>query len=148
MSNELPKLYKVVILGSFKKHYEQIKETIDCFIANGFEVLSPQKSNIINPNDEFVLFDTDISHDPKILEEIVLKKMREANIIYICNVNGYIGRSVGFELGNSINMRDKVYFLEKWNESFLDEFFDESKVIDPLSLCNNIMNADVVTKIK
>ena len=139
MSNELPISIKIVILGSVRKHYEKIKDVIDCFTFNGFEVLSPSKANIINPNDDFVLFDTDMSDDPGILEEIVLRKMEVADIIYICNVDGYIGISVIYELGYSMGMREKIYFLEKWKESFLDEFYDDSKVIDPLSLCKKLI---------
>lgn len=55
--------------------------------------LSPEEGLVINPNDEFVLFD----YDPPILNEgeiqtIVLKKMHIADFVYLVNPEGYLGK--------------------------------------------------------
>jgi hypothetical protein len=128
----------VALLGSFRKHYEQVKQIMDCFTANGFIVSSPKKANIINPGEDFVLFDTDPTQNPRLLEDSVLQKIEEADLVYICNVGGYIGTSVSFELGNLVAMRQKVYFLEMCNDPVFKEFFDESTIISPIELCKRM----------
>jgi len=50
---------KAAISGSFRKFYKEICAAYDIFEQNGITVLSPKKSRIINPDDEFVILETD-----------------------------------------------------------------------------------------
>jgi ADP-ribose pyrophosphatase YjhB (NUDIX family) len=89
-----------LIIGSFRKHYAQISEIIELFNKNNIQILSPQIAQVVNPSDEFVLFDYDPEHlNARELEDIVLKKCHKADFVYLVNPQGYVGLSASFEIG-------------------------------------------------
>jgi len=60
---------KCVISGSFRKFYAQVVELINEFDQLGIEVLSPAKSEIANPGEEFVILKSDDIKSVKDLEQ-------------------------------------------------------------------------------
>lgn len=127
------KHYKSLIIGSFRKHYNQMVDIIDIFNKNAIEVLSPREAIIINPEDEFVVFD----YDPKDLsdkeiEDKVLEKMHNVDFVYLYNPGGYIGLSASFEIGYCHAHGIKVYAFEESNElcfQYVDEVKKPHEVI-------------------
>lgn len=89
----------VVVSGSFRKHLAEIHEAIREFNALGVTVLSSRLSLAVNPGDDFVLLESDDTADPSVLERRHLDAIREANALYICNPDGYIGLTVAMEIG-------------------------------------------------
>ncbi len=89
----------VVISGSFRKHLPEIQEAIRQFRALGVTVLSPQLSPAVNPSDDFVVLETDDTDDPSVLEQRHLAAIKKADMLYICNPDGYIGLTVAMEIG-------------------------------------------------
>jgi hypothetical protein len=109
--------YQCVIIGSFRKHYSEMINVIKLFAENDIEVLSPRISNILNPDEEFVIFD----YDPegasiREIEDLVLKKMHKSNFVYIVNPGGYIGLSASFEIGYCHGNSLRVYAMERSSE--------------------------------
>jgi len=109
--------YRSLIIGSFRKHYDQMTEVIRLFHANGIEVLSPKEAQILNPHDEFVVFDYDAEDlDDKGLQDLVLQKMHNSHFVYLVNPGGYIGLSAAFEVGYCAAHGLDVYAMEPSNE--------------------------------
>ena len=108
-------------------------DIIDIFNKNAIEVLSPREAIIINPEDEFVVFD----YDPKDLsdkeiEDKVLEKMHNVDFVYLYNPGGYIGLSASFEIGYCHAHGIKVYAFEESNElcfQYVDEVKKPHEVI-------------------
>jgi len=146
--NEWEQIKTVTIFGSFRKHYKKIIEIIDTFEANGITVLSPKKSEIINPDSEFVVFKSDVTNDPLELENIHLNTIEKADIIYVCDVDGYIGFSTAFEIGYALRMGHTIYFLEEPKEIILSEIANEhfysKKIINPEELCCEIKSYEQI----
>lgn len=106
-----------LIIGSFRKHYEPITDIISIFHARGIDVLSPKKATVLNPEDEFVIFDYDPPHlSDKELEDLVLDKMRRSHFVYLVNPGGYVGLSSAFEIGYCAAHGIDVYAMEPSNE--------------------------------
>lgn len=106
-----------LIIGSFRKHYRHMTDVIRLFHAKGIEVLSPKDAEILNPNDEFVVFDYDPKYlSEKELEDLVLEKMHKCHFVYLVNPGGYIGLSASFEVGYCAANGIDVYALEASNE--------------------------------
>jgi len=111
---------KIVIIGSYRKFYEQINRKIELFEKNNFIVLMPPKSKIINPNDEFVKFQHEENKTIKEIEESFLNAIKIADFVYIFNPNGYIGSSSAFEIGFSYGLKKKIYCMEKPQDLILE----------------------------
>jgi len=77
---------KCTISGSFRKFYTEIVKLIDEFNSLGIEVLSPKKSKILNPEEEFVVLESD-SKDKNVKqsEEKHLEAIKNSDFLYICN---------------------------------------------------------------
>jgi NTP pyrophosphatase (non-canonical NTP hydrolase) len=108
----LNKLNKVVICGSFRKSFKDICAIATEFQNLGFEITSPKISTIINPGSEFVILDSDESSDPKIIEEKHLNAIKNSDIVYFYNPQGYLGASATFELGWSLALKKLIFFKE------------------------------------
>lgn len=112
MKRNLETYQTVSILGSFNKHYEFIKEDINNFTTKGFDVLAPAVSNIKSNNNGYVLFESDKSDNPVQIEQSFLDLCKRSDVIYICNVGGYLGKTVMFELGYLLGIGKEIFFKE------------------------------------
>lgn len=145
------KVKTITICGSFRKHYKEILEVIEIFEENGFKVLSPKKSEIVNPNEEFVLFRDDETNEPSELENIHLESIKEADILYFCNFEGYMGFSTALELGYAISYGHVIYFYDKPQEiilhkMILDKF--SNVIVKPEELCIKLQAGNTIANIE
>ena len=104
----------VSIIGSFRKpdHYEVIKKAIFTFQKAGLIVLSPRGSSISKSVDRFVVFESDDQNlVPWEIQMITLDKIIHSDVVFVCNVNGYIGRTTCYEIGFCLSRRKPLYFL-------------------------------------
>lgn len=93
---------KVVIHGSFSRHFSEMRQVYDTFSAAGFEVLAPKRSDIVGLKDNFLLLEDEEHLDPRYVELKYLhelKRLGQNGFSYIVNPDGYIGTSVAYELG-------------------------------------------------
>lgn len=91
-----------VIIGSFRKHFREIIELRKKLEKLQIKVLSPKDCTIINPDDEFVIFQSDATSDQKFLQDAVFSKIRYSSFVILANFNDYIGRAATLEMGYAI----------------------------------------------
>ncbi len=92
---------RCVIHGSFRKHFDIIKEAHETFSSVGIEVIAPDISQIVGETDGFVHLEKDKSLDPRITELLYLKKLAELGpegFSYYINPDGKLGSSSSYEL--------------------------------------------------
>ena len=117
--------HKSLLIGSFRKHYPNMVDVIKKFESAGIEVLSPKIAEILNPDDEFVVFDYDPENlSEKELEDLVLEKMHKSRFVYLVNPGGYIGLSAAFEVGYCAAHGIDVYAMEPSTELCAKYFTD------------------------
>lgn len=91
-----------VIIGSFRKCFREIIELRKELERLQIKVLSPKDCTIINPDDEFVIFQSDVTSDQKFLQDAVFSKIRYSTFVILANFNDYIGRAATLEMGYAI----------------------------------------------
>lgn len=105
MSNEKESLPIITIIGSCR-YLDKMKE-----IAWEF---TRDKWIVMLPNERPGLESLDISSD--ILEEIGMAKIDLANVVYVCNVDGYIGESTSKELAYARSINKTICYYVKPEE--------------------------------
>lgn len=130
----------IAILGSFSKHYDLIVAVSKKFIESGFNVLVPKISGIKDENSSFLILIGDNSNNPNQLESDYLNKCLEADLVYVCDKDGYICTTVSFELGVLTSYGQEIYFLEKPNDDLFAGMIhlQESTICKPEDLINKI----------
>lgn len=106
--------FTVSIIGSFRKpdHYDVVKNAIALFKKSGLVVLSPKGAKVCNSIDDFVIFESDDSAlTPAEIQMITLNRIIHSNAVYVCNVNGYLGRTTCYEIGFCLSRNVPLYFL-------------------------------------
>lgn len=104
---------RITVIGSFRKYYKEICELIDKFERNGIQVMSPQKSFIVDDIDGFVILDTDEKNQkPFIIQEHVFENIKKSQIVYVWNPDGYLGNSTCYEIGKITEMKKTIIFKE------------------------------------
>lgn len=101
-----------VIIGSFRKHLDEIIEIKNKLEKCGVLILSPIDDDVVNPDDEFILFKSDQVTDPKLLQDSVFNKIKHSTFIVVANIGGYIGRAGTLEIGYAIAHGITIYTLE------------------------------------
>ena len=114
---------KCAISGSFKKFYAEICQAYEIFEQNGISVLSPRKSTVVNPAEEFVILASDgVDASIKQIEDRHLEAISESDFLYLVNPRGYVGSSAAFEMGYAIDRNKRVYSLCKIEDMMLREY--------------------------
>lgn len=125
----------ISIIGSFRKenHYSKIVEIIERLKSNCINVLSPKGSEIVNSVDNFVVFSSD---DPNLtsieIEEETLQKIFSSDIVYVCDVDGYIGRTTAYEIGRCVMRNKELYFMEYPLDFGMDDYLIKVLSVDEL----------------
>lgn len=112
----------VVVCGSFNKHLKQIEALISRLKSNGISVLSPQNTEVVGSESDFIIFKNDIviNHNTWSVEELHLKAIDRCDFVIACNFDGYIGVSTTFELEYAYRAGKKIVFVE--NNEIADSF--------------------------
>ncbi len=108
--------FRCMLHGSFRKHFEEVKHAHRIFTAAGVEVIAPALSEIKSVENGFVFFDADTETDPRMIELLYLhnlKRLGSAGFSYFVNPEGYIGKSVSYELGIAQVSNVPCFFKEK-----------------------------------
>lgn len=122
MIHSSPNGLSIVISGSFRKYYDDIREAIKRFESLGIRVLSPEHSEVVNPGDEFVLLGTDETECPETIEREHLHAILRADALYVYNADGYIGPSSAMEVGWALAAGKPVYTKEPCADAALRYF--------------------------
>ncbi|MDP1629099.1 MAG: hypothetical protein Q8L57_00610, partial [bacterium] len=108
--------FRCVLHGSFRKHFEEIKRVYRIFTAAGIEVLAPMISEIKAFDGGFAFLESVEETDQRMVEILYLhnlKRISENGFSYFVNPEGYIGKSVSYELGIAQVSNIRCFFLEK-----------------------------------
>lgn len=111
-----PLKFQCVLHGSFQKHFDEIKRIHHFFSDAGIEILAPQVSEITDTQDGFAILESDESRDPRMIEILYLHHLRQLGkngFSYFVNPEGYIGKSVSYELGIAQVTNVPCFFLEQ-----------------------------------
>lgn len=132
--------FRCVIHGSFQKHFDEIKKTHRIFTNAGIEVLAPLASEIKIINDGFVILESDGAKDRRMIELLYLdnlKRLGENGFSYFVNPEGYIGRTVSYELGIAQVTNVRCFF----SESLADHpaYIHKNAIWKPELLCEYIL---------
>ncbi|BAY96422.1 hypothetical protein NIES37_03550 [Tolypothrix tenuis PCC 7101] len=101
------------IIGSFRKYYREIRGVIDLFESAGIFILSPKKSQVINPDEEFILLESDdLNYSPVEIQLIAFHRILRSSFVYTFCPNGYIGRTTAYEIGRVVERKIKLFFSE------------------------------------
>lgn len=112
----------VVVLGSFRKHLDEIMEAARAFEADGFKVLSPPQGKARNPEAEFVLLEEDGDAGPREVADRVMAEIDRADAVYFVCPGGYMGPSAAFELGYCVARRKPVFVSERPTDALLSMY--------------------------
>ena len=103
---------KTVICGSYRKHLNEIFNLRAMLTGKGVSVLAPLGTCAINPNAPFVVLDSDVTNDPKTLQNTIFEHIRQSDFIVVGNKDGYIGRATAMEIGFALASGKRVYATE------------------------------------
>ncbi len=130
-----------VISGSFRKHLPQIsllkKELEQCCVS----VLSPTGDLAINPDEEFIILNSDPVSHPKLLQDSVFAKIRQSTFLTVANVGGYLGKAAVLEIGYAIAIGISIYTLESVEDPNLRPYCRPLQEIFP-NLDYNLLEDD------
>jgi len=103
----------VALIGSFRQHYNEVLRVASVFTQHGWSISSPKCSSLVSGG-LFVRFETDDRQlsDAEI-QSLTLKNIFAADLAYVVNPNGYIGRTTCYEIGRIIQRRQPIYFLSQ-----------------------------------
>jgi hypothetical protein len=91
---------KVVISGSLRKHNEEISQVFQQFKnSDAFIVTAPISTEIERLEKDYVVLVCDNPNKSRSdIEQEFLEKVKEADLLYVVNKDGYIGKSVACEI--------------------------------------------------
>ncbi len=105
--------FRVILHGSFGRHFAEIRTANKVFKASGIKVLAPVSFEITSIKDTFLLLDREENLDPRFVELRYLhnlQKLGPNGFSYFINPGGYIGKSAAFELGVALTLNVPCYF--------------------------------------
>lgn len=116
LGSEVYMIKTIAFIGSFRKkdHYEIVRNGVELFRKNRIYVNSPMGSAVSRSIDKFVLFETDPQDlSPSDIQMITLDKILKSDVVFVCNLNGYVGRTTSYEIGFCLSRKVPLYFLSK-----------------------------------
>jgi hypothetical protein len=136
----------VSLIGSFRRHYEEVRKTAEVFAKAGMIVKSPPLSRIVDLEQEFVRFESDPrwASDYEI-QAATLEKIFSSDVVYVVNPDGYIGRSTAYELGRIHERGMAVYYAEPPPKDLLIKAH-EGTVLSAHELVEGIVGGRIQTK--
>ena len=103
----------VALIGSFRKHYQQILLARNVFQVRGITVTSPLGNAVVDENVLFVRFDTEFEgEDDPTVQGYALHRIMRADAVYVVIPTGYIGRTTCYEVGRVVQAARPVYFSD------------------------------------
>lgn len=123
----------ISIIGSFRQHYDHVVAAARVFEFAGIKVKSPALSRIVNPEDDYVRFESDPpSCSDLTIQRATLDKILTSDVVYVACPGGYIGRTTSYELGQ-VHHRGIPVFFSQFPHDLPIEVLEEA-VTDPETL--------------
>ncbi|PIR38302.1 MAG: hypothetical protein COV34_01700 [Candidatus Zambryskibacteria bacterium CG10_big_fil_rev_8_21_14_0_10_42_12] len=135
---------KCVLHGSFRKHFDLIQQTRQVFTDAGIEVIAPKLSDIAGEKDGFAYLEGEENADPRLIELLYLHNLKDLGqngFSYFVNPEGYIGKSVSYELGIAQLSNIRCFFMENPNDH--PAYVHKNSVWKPEKLAEYILDKGV-----
>lgn len=130
---------QVSVIGSFRKQYEEVVRIVSVLRKMGINVASPKGSNVCSSIEEFVIFETDNPEfTPEEIQMITLEKILNSDAVYVCDPNGYVGKTTCYEIGFCYSRNKPLYFLEKPKD--LPMPINMKQIIEPQEFGKIVLN--------
>lgn len=127
---------RVVICGSYRKDAEGLLRLFQELEATGCRILSPLSLDFANPGEAFVTTTNDQYFSISELERFHLRALREADVIWLHNPDGYVGLSAAYELGYAAALQKKIFAFEPPQDQMLaTQTTVVSSVFEALRVC-------------
>ena len=105
--------FSVSIIGSFRRHYEEVALTAKKFELLGVTVSSPAISRIINPGACYVRFESDPPQSSdEFIQAMALGNILDSDLVYVVAPAGYVGVTTCYELGRVHERGIPTYFSD------------------------------------
>jgi hypothetical protein len=104
---------RVVILGSYRKHFDLIDQARKSFALAGYEVVLPV-GEVVDSTKDFVPLSSDKPGltPAEVEAEAVDQALNAAFAYFVCH-DGYIGRTASYELGRLMQAGKRLYFSQQ-----------------------------------
>lgn len=107
---------RCILHGSFGKHFDEIQRVHKIFTEAGVEVLAPKAGELAASKDGFGLFADEVEQDPRLVELLYLQHLKELGqngFSYFVNPEGYMGKSVSYELGIAQVTNTRCFYMHQ-----------------------------------
>lgn len=130
----------VAIIGSFQKYYSEILNVIKIFKQFNLHILSPKESYICDKINDFVIFDSDRKdYTPAEIQMVTLDKIVRADVVYVYNPKGYVGKTTCYEIGFCFSKKKPIFFLNEPIDLPIPVIKNE-QILAPRAFANYICN--------
>lgn len=104
----------VALIGSFRKHMQEIRQIRGLFLSEGIEVTTPQGDEIEDQDEEFVRFREEFEdEDDPTVQSIAMHRILRADATYVIAPEGYVGRTTCYEIGRIVQAARPLYFSQR-----------------------------------
>lgn len=135
--------FRCIIHGSFSKHFSEITAVANIFSRAGIEVLAPKLGTLEPGEDGFLLFEDEQGQDPRLVELLYLQNLKQLGdngFSYFVNPDGYMGKSVSYELGIAQLTNTRCFFSHKLSDH--PAYIHKNSVWSPDTLAEYIISND------
>lgn len=101
------------ISGSIRKHWDEICKYAIEFEKLGVKIISPEISEIMDSNKEFIYLKSDKVKTIEMIEKKHLFNISKSDFLFVINPQGYIGISTALEIGYALSRDIMIYTLEE-----------------------------------
>lgn len=101
-----------LIIGSYRRHFEQIRSIKSALEDRGVSVLAPGSDRIVNPGATFALLESDGDRTPRQVQDRIFSLIRASDFLVLANVDGYLGAAATLEIGFAIAVGTDVLTIE------------------------------------
>ena len=133
-------LFRCVLHGSFRKHFDLFREAHRVFTDAGIEVLAPEIGALTAIRDGFAYLAGQEEQDRRLIELLYLhnlKKLGENGFSYFINPEGYIGKSTSYELGIAQVTNTHCFFFDAPQDH--PAYVHENAIWKPVDLAAHIL---------
>jgi len=114
--------FEVVISGSYRKDFENLRRTYEEFRDLGCKILSPSNVAIVSEQDGFVYMEGEQTETPEKIEGRHLSAIQKANFVWLHTPEGYVGPTAALEVGFAHAAGVPIYCKELPEDKVLRSF--------------------------
>jgi len=119
----------VCLCGSFR-FYQEMNKVENFLLMNGLKCIKPV------PYPHKVPGKSRIREEEEIGTKDHIENVKQSDIIYVVDKDGYVGRSTSVEIGVAYRLGKKIYVMERIKDPAVDILVDE--VLSPEELISRV----------